>query len=78
LLQQEAIARQLCDSDGNRLAGVDWRFAIAVTDREGSVGFVCAASQPAKRLRQDGRAGIFVRVGCLATNTSLSHALFFT
>jgi hypothetical protein len=38
LLQQEAIARQLCDTQGNRLAGVDWRFSIAVTDREGSVG----------------------------------------
>lgn len=34
LLQQECISRQLCDSSGNRLPGVDWRFAIGVSDAE--------------------------------------------
>ena len=34
LLQQECISRQLCDTEGNRLPGVDWRFAIGVSDPE--------------------------------------------
>ena len=34
LLQQECISRQLCDTNGNRLPGVDWRFAIGVSDVE--------------------------------------------
>ena len=34
LLQQECVSRQLCDTEGNRLPGVDWRFAIAVSDAE--------------------------------------------
>jgi len=34
LLQQECISRQLCDTEGNRLPGVDWRFDIAVSDAE--------------------------------------------
>ena len=32
LWQQECISRQLCDTDGNRLPGVDWRISIAIAD----------------------------------------------
>ena len=34
LLRQECIARQLCDTEGNRLPGVDWRISIAIADAE--------------------------------------------
>jgi hypothetical protein len=32
LLQQECASRQLCDADGNRIPGVDWRMSIGVAD----------------------------------------------
>lgn len=34
LLQHECVSRQLCDPEGNRLPGVDWRISIAVTDAQ--------------------------------------------
>ena len=34
LWQQECIDRQLCDTDGNRLPGVDWRISIAIADAQ--------------------------------------------
>lgn len=34
LWQQECISRQLCDTNGNRLPGVDWRISIAIADAE--------------------------------------------
>lgn len=34
LLQKECIDRQLCNTDGNRLPGVDWRFSIGIADAE--------------------------------------------
>jgi hypothetical protein len=39
LFQQECIARQLCDGNGNRLPGVDWRIILGVADasRPGAV-----------------------------------------
>ena len=34
MLQQECTFRQLCDTHGNRLPGVDWRISIAIADAE--------------------------------------------
>uniref|UniRef100_A0A7S3LGA7 Uncharacterized protein n=1 Tax=Amphora coffeiformis TaxID=265554 RepID=A0A7S3LGA7_9STRA len=77
LLQQECISRQLCDTEGNRLPGVDWRFAIAVSDAEHPGSAPNLRTVGIERVTQEGIDFVVKRGSIVCDAISKGQALSF-